>query len=363
MARRALREDLRTPKYQQLIQTLSRDILSGKYPPGRKFPSESALVRQFHTSRITIGRALRELARRGLVERVAGSGTYVRNPQAGSRLFGLLIPDLGATDIFEPMCQGIAGAPEASHHALLWGHTVSDAGSTEQDALDLCEEYVRRKVDGVFFAPFERAPQAGRTNRAIVARLERAGIPIVLLDRCVMPYPERCRHDLVGIDNRRAGYAAAAHLVRYGARRVSFVAPPGSISTVEARIAGFREAAGADSAVHRVDPSDQAAIRHWMAKARRPLGFVCSNDRTAGLLMQTLLGLGVRIPQEVRIVGIDDVGYAGLLPVPLTTIHQPCREIGEAAMAAMLARVERPNTPARDVLLEFRMVVRKSCGA
>ena len=79
--------------------------------------------------------------------------------------------------------------------------------------------------------------------------------------------------------------------------------------------------------------------------------------------MQTLLGLGVRIPQEVRIVGIDDVGYAGLLPVPLTTIHQPCREIGEAAMAAMLARVERPNTPARDVLLEFRMVVRKSCGA
>jgi len=74
------------------------------------------------------------------------------------------------------------------------------------------------------------------------------------------------------------------------------------------------------------------------------------------------LGQGVRIPRDVRIVGIDDVNYASLLPVPLTTVHQPCREIGEAALRVMLERLERPKMAARDVLLDCRLAIRKSCG-
>jgi DNA-binding LacI/PurR family transcriptional regulator len=79
--------------------------------------------------------------------------------------------------------------------------------------------------------------------------------------------------------------------------------------------------------------------------------------------MQNLISLGYRIPQEMRVVGIDDVNYASLLPVPLTTMHQPCREIGMAAMAAMLERLARPDMPVRDVLLECTLVIRNSCGA
>jgi DNA-binding LacI/PurR family transcriptional regulator len=79
--------------------------------------------------------------------------------------------------------------------------------------------------------------------------------------------------------------------------------------------------------------------------------------------MPRLTALHVRIPEDVAIVGMDDVEYATLLPVPLTTIHQPCREIGEAAMAVMLERVARPSMLARDVLLDCRLVVRESCGA
>jgi DNA-binding LacI/PurR family transcriptional regulator len=71
----------------------------------------------------------------------------------------------------------------------------------------------------------------------------------------------------------------------------------------------------------------------------------------------------VRIPRDAGIVGIDDVNYASLLPVPLTTVHQPCREIGEAALRVMLERLERPKMAARDVLLDCSLVVRKSCGA
>jgi DNA-binding LacI/PurR family transcriptional regulator len=79
--------------------------------------------------------------------------------------------------------------------------------------------------------------------------------------------------------------------------------------------------------------------------------------------MQTLLGLGLRIPEDIRIVGMDDVRYASLLPVPLTTIHQDCAGIGAVAMATMLERLEHPELPIRDILVPVRLVVRRSCGA
>ena len=112
------------PKYQRVLNVLVNEIRSGKYMPGDRFPSESALIRRFGTSRITVGRALRDLAQQGLVERIAGSGTYVRErveAKAGL-LFGLLIPDLGRTEILRSDLPGIAGAPEMAHHALLWAH-------------------------------------------------------------------------------------------------------------------------------------------------------------------------------------------------------------------------------------------------
>jgi DNA-binding LacI/PurR family transcriptional regulator len=90
---------------------------------------------------------------------------------------------------------------------------------------------------------------------------------------------------------------------------------------------------------------------------------VCANDMTAANLMHTLDSLGVRIPEDLRIVGIDDVRYASLLRVPLTTIHQPCKHIGMSAVTAMMERIANPDMPARDILVDFKLVVRESCGA
>jgi GntR family transcriptional regulator, arabinose operon transcriptional repressor len=79
--------------------------------------------------------------------------------------------------------------------------------------------------------------------------------------------------------------------------------------------------------------------------------------------MHSRIDLNYQIPKDIRIVGIDDVQYANLLPVPLTTVRQPCREIGVAAVAAMLERIVSPAMPARDILLDCELVVRASCGA
>ncbi len=358
------------PLYQTVFERLSRDITAGRYKPGQRFPSEAALVKRFSVSRITVGRAVRELQQRGLVDRVAGSGTYVRDPVRRPRenlLFGLIIPNLGDTEIFEPICQGIAASPDAKGHGLLWGQANARTLSKELQALQLCHQCIARAVSGVFFAPLELSAQSTEVNRRVAKLLKKAGIPVVLLDR--RPDEEtsiRERCDLVGIDNHRAGYLAAEHLLRLGARRVGFIAYERQASTVKARIRGYKDALSASSPgatgkrVYIVRPGDRLDLP---SEARDCDAFVCANDRVAGHLMHALLAQGTRIPQDVRLVGIDDVSYADLLPVPLTTVHQPCRDIGETALRVMLERLDRPQIPARDILLNCELVIRESCGA
>lgn len=361
-----------TSKYQRVFDALRHEILSGQYQPGQKFPSEAELVKRFGTSRITVGRAVHELKERNLVERRAGSGTYVRADQTRGLSFGLIIPDLGRTEIFEPICQGMTEAPQAADHVLLWGGGGGDgtepaAASRQEAAVRRCQQYIERKVAGVFFAPLERLDAADRTNERVVAALEKARIPVVLLDRDFLPYPDRSRHDLVGIDNRRAGFAVTEHLLRLGSRRVAFLTYPRAAPTSAERLAGYREALfvhglPVDPALAvTLDLDDTAAVR-GMLEALRPDAVVCVNDFTAGVLMQNVHALGMRVPGDVRVTGIDDAGFARLLTVPLTTLRQPCREIGLAAMTAMLERLAHPEMPVRDVFLECRLVVRESCG-
>ncbi len=354
-----------------LSDTLAKELLDGQYDAGQKFPSESALVNRFGVSRVTVGHAVRELQRRGLVDRRAGSGTYVRGsarPEATGLVFGLLIPNLGETEIFEPICRGMASAPEAANHALLWGNAAQDPLEIEAQSWQLCRQYVARRVSGVFFAPVELTPGKDGANRGILSMLEQAAIPVVLLDRCVLPYPDRSAHDLVGIDNRRAGYAITRHFLQLGCTRIMFAGYKGSASTVEARAAGYREALlGHDAAVEGdliavLKPGFEDEIEDAIRVAQ-PQAIVCANDRTAGRVMHVLLKAGFKIPGDIRIAGIDDVAYASLLPVPLTTVRQPCNDIGEVALAAMLERIAHPEMPVRDILLNARLVVRQSCGA
>jgi GntR family transcriptional regulator, arabinose operon transcriptional repressor len=356
------------PKYQVIRQTLADAIVSGQQPPGHRLPSESQLVKAFNTSRPTVNRALRELQLTGLIDRRVGSGSYVRaDAAARGYTFGLLIPELGRTEIFEPICRGMAEAQHGSQHVLLWGSSLGDEANMESQASQACRQLVAKRVSGVFFAPLELTPQKDAINRSIAETLDRAGIPMVLLDRDLVSYPERSRYDLVGIDNRRAGYTITKHLIGNGSKRPVFVGRPGSAPTVDARAAGYREAVAAanpdlEAAVCRIEPDDRAQIADILARLR-PDGFVCANDFTGARLLRTLTELRVSVPDKVRMVGIDDVKYASLLSVPLTTIRQPCASIGAAAIGAMLDRLREPRLPARDIVLNFDLVVRNSCGA
>lgn len=363
-----------TPKHQVVFEYLRSRIASGEFKPGDRLPSEAELCKMFDASRITAAKAVLELQRLDLVTRRPGAGTHVKlQPQLEGRTFGLLIPELGLTEIFEPVCHGMARSSFARPHTLVWGSASNSEGpASQRESAELAEQmahrFIAQNVAGIFFAPLELIADSETANRRIVRSLERARIPVVLLDRCYLPYPERSAHDLVGIDNRRAGFKIADHLLRLGITRLAFLGEEHAAQTVDARLTGFFEALR----IHGIKPDGEWSWRGspmdrsfvaGMLESCRPQGVVCANDVTAARLMQTLLALGYRIPEDIRIVGMDDVKYAGLLPVPLTTIHQNCAALGTVAMATMLERVAHPELPVRDVLVPTRLVVRSSCGA
>lgn len=357
-------------KHHEVFVTLLSEIQGGRWKEGERLPSEALLTERFGHSRITIGRALRDLQAAGVISRRAGSGSFVSRSRSGAaRSFGLLIADLGETDIYESICRGMMASPLAHEHALVWGSAPVDPvpGGAErrgERARQLCKQYIERHVDGVFFAPVGMSPAPGDVNHQIVRALDNADIPVVLLDRPVTPYPDPGRHDLVGIDNRRAGYVMTEHLLQRGAERVIFVRQPESAPTVDARESGYRRALKTRAEPVdgvRLDPADATAVSA-MLDSHKPDAIVCANDRTAGRLMHTLLRLGVRVPTDIRLVGIDDVDYATLLPVPLTTYRQPTLQIGEVAMSMMLTRVTSRELPAHDIRLRCELVIRESCG-
>jgi DNA-binding LacI/PurR family transcriptional regulator len=356
------------PRHRAIYEALLAEIQSGLYKPGERLPSEAALCERFQASRITVAKAFQTLQRENLVNRRPGSGTYVQTPPQSqpSLRFGLLIPDLGTTEIFEPICQGIMRSPAAKSHSLSWGHSASHEEDTEQATERLCRQYIAQHVDGVFFAPAEYSATRDEANHRIAALLARANIPVVLLDRCIERYPDRCDLDLVGIDNHRAGFVITRHLLQSGATRIVFAMRRNSAGTVTARMAGFREALlSLQNEVFGTTVSGDFEDPTWvraMLDRERPDGIVCANDVTAARLMKTLVALGVRIPDEVKITGIDDVSYARFLPVPLTTIRQDCAEMGAVAMSAMLDRIRRPNQPVRDILVRADLVIRQSTG-
>lgn len=364
-----LRDSKAAPKYQRLFESLKADILSGRYDPGQKLPSEAALVIKSGASRITVSRALRELKNLGLIERVAGSGSFVRDLHKSERphLFGLLIPDLGETEIFAPICLGIANAPEAPEHALLWGQTSAQSSKSES-AWRLCQQFISKNVSGVFFAPLEFETDAGKVNRRILAALRDSNLAVVLLDRRISKAPDRSRPDLVGINNYQAGYIATEHLIKVGCKRIGFLGYHAAASTVTERMTGYTDAL----ADYGLRPAMESALQvraddevEWKGKKhlRSIEGFVCVNDRVAGQLMHVFLARNVRIPEDIKLVGIDDVSYADLLPVPLTTVRQPTRAIGEAALRTMLDRINNPSQPPRELLLDGDLIIRKSCGS
>ncbi|MFC7338032.1 GntR family transcriptional regulator [Haloferula chungangensis] len=356
------------PKYLRVHKEIRRQIHNQQYLPGDLLPTEAELCARYEASRPTIARALKLLTDEKLVHRKAGFGTQVLAPRKTGLLAGLLIPQLSETEIFEPICSSIAEAAGIEGMRVIRPSELNFGDDLRKHTESLTSQLISARVRGVFFAPAEHVDDPTEFNLEIIERLSGAGIQVVLLDRDIHRWPRQTPFDLIGIDNIEAGYVVATHLLDGGCRRLAFVTRGNPAMTVQLRRMGCREAL----IQHGRQPGELMSVEDGqgdLGKVAKELleqgvdGVICANDATASLLLRNLLDRGAKVPKEIKVCGFDDVKYASLVSVPLTSYQQPCFDIGRTAAGAMIHRIKHPDAPVQRIALQGQLVVRESSSS
>lgn len=270
---------------------------------------------------------------------------------------GVVVPDL-VHPFFAEVVKGISEEIRTQGYSVMITSTEEDARVERQEIAFL----LGRGVDALIVA-------SARPTTDLIEVINRANVPFVLIDRRV----EHVACNFVGVDDRRVGYMATEHLIQAGCKRIANIRGP-EISTGIGRVQGYLAALEAheikfrseyiisrDSSDTRADSSGYEAMKQLLSLKPRPDGIVCYNDPTALGAVKAILEAGLRVPQDVAVIGAGNDRYASELRVPLSTIDQQHHTIGRrsADLALRAIESEEPLKP-RTLLLTPELIVRDS---
>lgn len=360
------------PLYIQLKNIISHNINNGIWNPGDVLPAETELCQKYDISQITVRRALKDLAKEGCLVRIKGKGTFVafekNNKQVKQKRIALIVPDI--EDLF--IAQIYKGIEDVARQRGYQIATYSSARSIEGESSNLNLLMGGSEIGAILFTYW------GQFNAGHILKLKKNGYPFVLIDRY---FPE-IETDTVTVDNINGAYSAAKHLVDLGHRRIGFIAGVPCTANLD-RAEGYRRALGdagipynPDLVQHistvdtagsiRFEPDDTGGYNamHAILKINpRPTAIFACNDYIALGAIKAIKEEGLRIPGDISIVGFDDLKFCSTLDVPLTTVRQPKREIGENAAQILIDKIERSSSHIQKIVLPTKLIVRESAGA
>ncbi len=347
--------------YSKIAEVLSKEIRAGAYSKEEPFPSLTTIMRRFGVSRPSAVRGIAELKRLGLVTARKGAGTFVSQK---NRTIGLAIPGTADSEFFSAIMDGLVFNCNKYGMDLVAGDIFAvDHDKRAKQAEQLARHFASVGVAGVIMQPVGFYENAHQLNGIISNILDKAGIPVVLVDYDIVPPPNRSKYDLVAIDNFDAGRKIAAHLLEAGAKKICCFLRPLCAESVHTRFAGVEAEVFRTTRRHATvvvgEPTDGKAVAAALEKFR-PDAIVCSNDIAAGWLLKTLKKLRVAVPGDVMVAGFDDMRKAAGMKPPLTSVRQPCFEIANIAFKALLERMANAKLPPREILLDTTLVARKS---
>jgi LacI family transcriptional regulator len=288
---------------------------------------------------------------------------FVRNEPARqlragrSRTIGLLVLD-AANPFFADVSRGAEEAAARAGLAVILCNSGQDAAK-ESAYLNLMAE---QRVQGLLLTPVDADPVR-------LSKLVERGMPVVLLDRRA----EGAGMCSVSVDDISGGELAVSHLLEMGHERIAFIGGPTTIAQVKDRLQGARNAlarAGRDpeSLVSIITTSMTVAAGRGAGERlgglpvkRRPTAAFCGNDLLALGLLQEMIRQGLDVPNDVAIVGYDDIEFAAAAAVPLTSVRQPRHLLGKTAADLLLEETQDPqNHIHRQIEFEPDLVVRAS---
>ena len=272
-----------------------------------------------------------------------------------SRTIGVVILDV-SNPFFTELVRGVESTVVEEGYVVVLCST-DESAQREQRYLRLLEEH---RVDGILATPVE-------SDTGLFAALAQRGLPVVLLDR---PVPDRSLCS-VTVDDARGGELAAAHLFALGHQKIALVNGPTSIRQCADRRRGVRRAArrarrDPDEAVleFRVPTltaeSGEEAVARLLAGLAGASAVVCANDLLALGVLKGFAGAGVRVPDDVSLVGYDDVAFSAMLSPSLTSVRQPTTDLGATAARLLLDELAGDHHEHRKVVFSPQLAVRAS---
>jgi LacI family transcriptional regulator/LacI family repressor for deo operon, udp, cdd, tsx, nupC, and nupG len=280
----------------------------------------------------------------------------LRGEGGEAKLIGLVLPDI-QNPFFADLARGVEDVAQRHGYLVFLGNTDEDAAK-EKLYLDVMRA---ESVDGIIVPPSSETDEA-------VADLVRRKLPVVCVDRSL----RRGKVDTVVVDNVRGAREAMEHLIGLGHRRIGFIEGLPQLSTSRERLQGYRQALeehgiAFDPSLVLQGDSRQASgrelTRELLALPERPTALLVGNNLMTLGALEMIHQKGLRIPEDVAILGYDDMPWALALNPPLTAVRQPGDEVGRRAMELLLQRIRDPQRSVSLVMMQPELVVRKSCGA
>ncbi|NUR84437.1 MAG: GntR family transcriptional regulator [Nonomuraea sp.] len=334
--------DSQEPLYQVVKRDLVAAISRGEYVADQPFISQREVCERFGVSTTTAVRALNELVTEGYLVRHRGRGTFVAERQeageqpARERSIAYVMHGHGPhnSDIIDGIESVCA---ELGYRMFL---------SNSQGSAALQEKALRQALDtqasGVALYPVDAHPES-----PALAELKRRGVPVVMLDRYYPDVPT----DAVLFDNYAVGYRLTEYLLSRGHRRITALWDATDCTSVQERLTGHvqslrehgvpiaPELTALTTYLRLPDERRRTMLAGLLDRAQPPTVLLCANGYVLAHAARDLTAMGVEVPGQIELAGMDDAGPFDLLPLTVAAAHLPSRAMGERAMRLLADRI------------------------
>ena len=350
----------KTPKYEKMKQLIISMIESGELQPNDKLPTEEELAARFSFTVTTTRKALTDLAREGIIYRIKKKGTFVSDISyeepaisTAPRTVSFILPLSERTD--NNLMQFVRGAQSYfSEH----GYAMLIEATNDQIALEneFIEKAIEDHLPGLIIFPF--SPEE---NRRSFFKLKQRHIPFVLIDR----FPEHFPVNSVVCDNFDGSFQATEHLISLGHKKILFVTHVETNQAESVRHSGYcmaMQTHGLEDDLPILSCRQKEEICQAV-KDRTATAFVCANDYCALELLRTLTAKGYSVPEDVSLVGFDGQQATEFVTPPLTTVFQPCFDIGQTAAQLLVNLIENNPNDLKQAVIPVHLLIRGSTAA
>ncbi len=355
------------PLYRQIVEDIKSQIQDGKLKAGEQLSSHQALARQYDVSMITIKKALSQLTNEGVIFTRMGKGTYVADKPAfvdfsKHTTLGLVLGDLNSP-FFSRIVESIEKEASRNGCNLMLSNSYEDIEKEENQI----RHFMNIGISGLIIASMTRAYHASQ----LIQQLHENDYPYVIVS-----YMADEQINYVGTDHELGAYLATNHLINLGYKKIGYINSESGNILGELRRKGYLRALEDNSQrtenefVYRVRigggwnyyRSGFEIGKQFAQSSNRPDALFAYNDLIALGFERGVQTGGLKVPNDVAIVGFDNIKRGLVAPVPLTTVHQPTDKIGFHAVKMILDKLESKSAPNR-IILKPELVIRASCGS